>query len=161
MIIRDAMPHDDQHIWMIMLPILRRGETYALPRDWTREEALSYWLSPPHQVYVCESKGNIVGTYFLQPNQKGGGDHIANAGFMVSAEAKGLGVGRAMGIDSLKKCRDQGFCALQFNFVIATNSRALALWQSLGFSIMARIQGGFRHPVIGKVDCFIMIHYLN
>src|SRR6267142_2376176 len=96
MLIRRAAAGDDDAIWAIMEPILRDGETYALPRDTDKKTALGYWRSPEHEDFVAEENGEIVGTYFLRANQKGGGGHVANCGYMTAASATGRGVARAM-----------------------------------------------------------------
>ena len=94
MLIRFAAAGDEDTIWPIMKPILRDGETYALPRDMDKTTALAYWQSAEHEVFVAEENGEIVGTYFLRANQKGGGGHVANCGYMTAASATGRGVAR-------------------------------------------------------------------
>lgn len=146
MLIGIASKGDYDAIWAIMEPIIRAGETYTLPRDMDQESALSYWLSDEHEVFVAEGKGEIVGTYFLQANQPGGGAHVANCGYMTAVPATGRGVARAMCAHSLDRARERGFRAMQFNFVISTNERAVRLWQSFGFEIVGRLPGAFLHP---------------
>jgi ribosomal protein S18 acetylase RimI-like enzyme len=156
MIVRSATDEDRDAIWRILEPVLRAGETYALPRDWGMAEALEYWMAPAHEVFVAEVDGALVGTYFIQANQLGGGDHVANCGYMTAAHATGRGVARAMCAHSLDHARARGFAAMQFNFVVATNERAIRLWQSFGFGIVGRIPGAFRHPKHGFVDALVM-----
>src|ERR671923_815003 len=95
MIVRPATADDRDAIWRIIEPVLRAGETYALPRDWEQAEALEYWMAPAHEVFVVEDGGAIVGTYFLQANQLGAGAHVANCAYMTDAHATGRGVARA------------------------------------------------------------------
>lgn len=156
MLIRPATPADHDAIWAILEPISRAGETYALPRDWDRDTALAYWFAAPHQVFVAEIDGEILGHYFLTPNKLGGGGHVSNCGFMVSPDATGKGVASAMCIHALETAKAQGFRAMQFNFVVSTNERAIALWQRLGFDIVGRLPGAFDHPQLGFVDAFVM-----
>jgi len=151
---------DDPAIWEIIEPVLRAGETYALPRDWTRAQALAYWREPPHQVFVAERDGRILGTYFLTPNQKGGGAHIANCGFMTRQGETGKGIARSMALHALDQARSSGFLAMQFNLVIATNLRAIGLWESLGFKTLARLPEVFAHPHLGYVDALVMYQRL-
>ncbi len=139
-----------------MEPIIRAGETYSLPRDMDKESALAYWLSAEREVFVAEDNGEIVGTYCLQANQKGGGAHVANCGYMTAVSATGRGVARAMCAHSLDRARERGFRSMQYNFVISTNERAVRLWQSFGFVIAGRLPGAFRHPTMGYVDAYIM-----
>ncbi len=156
MLIRLAANGDESAVWAIMEPIIRAGETYSLPREMSKEGALAYWLSTEREVFVAEDNGEIVGTYGLQANQKGGGAHVANCGYMTAVSATGRGVARAMCAHSLDRARERGFRAMQFNFVISTNQRAVRLWQSFGFEIVGRLPGAFEHPTLGYVDAFIM-----
>lgn len=160
MIIRPAHFEDAEPIWDILRPTLRAAETYAVSPDLSREEALAYWLSPAHEVFVAELAGQVLGTYYMRPNQQGGGRHVANCGYMTAPAAQGRGVARAMGEHSLEHARRQGFRAMQFNFVVSTNQRAVALWQRLGFAIAGTLPGAFEHPRLGFVDVFVMFREL-
>ena len=160
MLIRPAVDEDKNAIWAIMEPIIRAGETYTLPRDMERDSALAYWLSPNHEVFVAEESGKIVGTYFLQANQQGGGGHVANCGYMTDVAATGRGIARAMCEHSLGRARGRKFRAMQFNFVISTNERAVRLWQSFEFEIVGRLPAAFLHPTLGYVDAYIMYRTL-
>ena len=143
-----------------MEPIIRAGETYTLPRDMDKEAALAYWRSPEREVFVADDRGEIVGTYCLQANQKGGGAHVANCGYMTATSATGRGVARAMCAHSLDRARERGFRAMQFNFVISSNERAVRLWQSFGFEVVGRLPGAFQHPTRRYVDAYIMYRAL-
>ena len=160
MIIRPYAPEDADAVWSVLEPHIRAGETFALPPDWTREQAIASWCGAPHDTYVAEADGQVVGTYYIQPNQLGGGSHVANGGYATAPGASGKGVARAMCADSLDRARAQGYRAMQFNFVVATNERAVALWQSLGFAILARLPAVFDHPVQGLVDAHVMFRTL-
>jgi ribosomal protein S18 acetylase RimI-like enzyme len=144
----------------VLEPIVRAGETYALPRDWSREAVLAYWYVPGHEVFVAEDDGAVVGTYFLCANHLEGGAHVANAGYATGQHAQGKGIARAMCEHSMDHARNRGFRAMQFNFVIASNVRAVALWQRMGFAIVGRLPGAFRHPTLGDVDAFVMYRSL-
>jgi len=102
----------------------------------------------------------IVGTYILRANQAGPGAHVANAAYMVAKEARGLGVGRNMAEHSLSEARRLGFRAMQFNFVVSTNTSAIHLWQQLGFKIVGTLPGAFRHSKLGYVDVYVMFRSL-
>jgi L-amino acid N-acyltransferase YncA len=161
MLIRPATDADWNAIWAIMEPIIRAGETYPLPRDMDKASALAYWVSAGHEVFVAEENGKIVGTYFLQPNQQGGGGHVANCGYMTAVTANGRGVARAMCEHSLGRARGRRFRAMQFNFVISTNTRAVKLWQSFEFAIVGTLPKAFLHPTLGYVDAFVMYRDLG
>jgi ribosomal protein S18 acetylase RimI-like enzyme len=154
--VRPAQAGDDDAIWGIIGPTIRAGETYTLPRDMSRLAALSYWRSPGHEVFVAEQDGKVLGTYYMRANQQGGGSHVANCGYMTAHEASGQGVARAMCTHSLAHARARGFRSMQFNFVVSTNERAIALWQSFGFEIVGRLAGAFMHPRLGLVDAVVM-----
>ena len=168
--IRPATDADRDAIWNIFHEVVADGETYALDPDIPREDALAYWFAPGTYVYVAEldclkqlSSDRAVrvgGTYILRANQTGGGSHIANAGFMVSESVRGQGIGRAMAEHCLSEARRLGFRAMQFNFVISTNTAAIRLWQELGFEIVGTLPLAFRHPNKGYVDVYVMYRSL-
>jgi ribosomal protein S18 acetylase RimI-like enzyme len=117
-------------------------------------------MSPGHEIFVAEEDGTVLGTYFLQANQSGGGAHVANCGYITAPASSGRGVARAMCAHSLDHARGRGFNAMQFNFVIATNERAIHLWESFGFNTVGRIPAAFRHPALGLVDVLVMHRFL-
>ena len=160
MLIRQSEPRDDDAIWRILEPTFRAGETYPVPRDISREDALAYWRTPGHAVFVAEDAGAIVGTYYLRANNRGGGAHVANCGYVVAPDAFGRGVAQAMCSHSLGEAKSRGFSAMQFNFVIASNERAVRLWQRMGFAIAERLPGAFQHPRLGLVDAYVMLRSL-
>ena len=161
MLIRPASRDvDAAAVWAMLEPTVRAGETYTLPMDISSDDALAYWCAPQREVFVAEQDAQILGTYFLQPNQQGGGSHVANCGYVTAVWATGRGVARAMCVHSLEHARSRGFRAMQFNFVVSTNERAIALWQSVGFRIVGRLPGAFRHPTAGFVDALVMYRSL-
>jgi ribosomal protein S18 acetylase RimI-like enzyme len=158
--VRAATPADAAAIWAILEPTLRAGETYTLPQEMTREAALAWWHAPAHEVFVADENGALVGTYFLRANQQGRGAHVANCGYITAPHASGRGVARAMCAHSLERARARGFRAMQFNFVVSTNARAVRLWQDFGFEIVGRLPSAFQHPTAGFVDAFVMYRLL-
>ncbi len=158
--IRAATPADDAAIADIILPIIRSGEAYALDRDMTAGQALAYWRAAGHSVFVAEIDGRVLGSYYCRANQAGGGRHVANCGYATHAAATGRGIARAMGLHSFDHARAAGFRAIQYNFVIASNVRAVALWLSLGFEQVGRLPGAFDHPTLGEVDALVLYRRL-
>ncbi len=154
--LRPAGPGDDAALWAMLEPVFRAGETYCVPRDVSRAEALAFWRDPPHAAFLAEEGGAALGSYYLMANQRGGGDHVANAGFVTAPGAEGRGVARAMLADAMDRARGQGFRAMQFNFVVASNIRAVATWERAGFAVIGRIPEAFRHPRLGLVDALVM-----
>jgi ribosomal protein S18 acetylase RimI-like enzyme len=160
MIIRLATEADGDAIWSILEPVIRAGETYAFPRDLSRADAMAYWRSPDHVVMVAEDIGVVVGTYYLRANQKGGGAHVANCGYVTDIHFSGRGIARAMCLHSMDLAVAKGFTAMQFNFVVSTNERAVRLWKRLGFDIVGTLPAAFQHPSLGLVDAYIMYRRL-
>lgn len=160
MLIRTATSADRAAIWAILEPVIRAGETYTLDRDMGEDAALAYWFGADKAVFVAEEDGAVLGTYYLRANQAGGGAHVANCGYMTGAAATGRGVARAMALHSFEQAKARGFRAMQFNFVVASNTRAVGLWQSLGFDIVGRVPGAFDHPALGFVDALVMVRVL-
>jgi ribosomal protein S18 acetylase RimI-like enzyme len=181
--IRPATDVDRDAVWNIFHEVVAAGDTYALDPNISREDALAYWFAPDTHTYVAEIKWEsvveadsfpgtamvspkakpnhvIAGTYILRPIQSGGGSHVANAGFMVSASARGQGIGRAMAEHCLSEARRLGFRAMQFNYVISTNTAAIRLWQDLGFEIAGTLTNAFRHSDKGYVDVYVMYRSL-
>jgi GNAT superfamily N-acetyltransferase len=153
---------DWPEIWRLMEPIVRSGETFSWDRDVTEEQARAFWLAAaPGATFVAQDGGGrIVGSAEMAPNHGGGGAHVANAGFMVDEMHGRKGVGRALGEHVIAQAAAAGFRAMVFNAVVATNERAIALWQSLGFQIIATVPEGFRHPTRGYVALHIMYRRL-
>jgi len=179
--IRPATETDRDAIWKIFHEVIAPGDTYALDPNISRQDGLAYWFAQDTHTYVAEGDdvGNdvavpgkpttsptiitvkqILGTYILKPNQSGGGSHVANAGFMVSASARGQGIGRAMAEHCLGEARRLGFRAMQFNYVISTNAAAIRLWKDLGFEIIGTLPDAFDHPEKGYVDVYVMYRSL-
>jgi L-amino acid N-acyltransferase YncA len=160
MIVRPASLSDANAIWTILEPTIRAGETYTLPRNMDRQQALDYWFSTEHTVFVAEEGDEIIGTYYLRVNQRGGGAHVCNCGYMTAAGASGRGVAQTMCTHSLEHAKSLGFRAMQFNFVVSTNERAVHLWHKFGFETVGRLPGAFLHPRLGYVDALVMFRNL-
>jgi GNAT superfamily N-acetyltransferase len=159
-LIRRAKTEDHGPIWRILGPVVRAGETYPLPRDMSQTDAITYWIGPDRETFVAEEEGRLLGTYYLRANQLGGGAHVANCGYMTASDATGRGVARQMCEHSLRHARDRGFRAMQFNFVVSTNERAIQLWQTIGFETVGRLPLAFNHPTCGYVDALVMFRTL-
>ena len=159
--IRRAADHDFEGIWEIFRQVVREGETYAIARDTDREGAREIWIENPTATYVAVKNDQIAGTYYIKTNQSGPGAHVCNAGYMVKADARGHGVGRAMCEHSLLEARRLGYQAMQYNLVVGTNESAIKLWIELGFAIIGTIPKAFNHPRLGLVDAHIMHRFLG
>ncbi len=162
LLIRRATTEDFEQIWPILQAIAASGESYAWPRDVSREQAQALWMGAPGAlVCVAEEEGRILGSSYIKPNQLGGGAHVCNAGYAVAEAARGKGVAAALCEHSQALAREQGFAAMQFNFVVASNEAAVHLWTRLGFETVGRLPEAFQHPRLGRVDALVMFKKLT
>ncbi|CAM3167584.1 GNAT family N-acetyltransferase [Paracoccus nototheniae] len=160
-VIRPATPDDHDAIWDILRPVYRAGETYCIPRDITRDEALADWFAAPFTAFVALAGGRVLGTSHVGRNRAGGGAHVANASFATHPAGRGKGIARALAGHAKSWAQAQGFRAMQFNFVVSTNSDAVHLWQTVGFEVVGRLPEAFLHPQLGPVDALVMFHILK
>lgn len=162
MSIRPALSEDEDAVAAILEPICASGAVFCAPPDGGRAGALAYWGwgRPGTRVFLAEEDGRALGTYYLRANQTGNGGHVANAGYATAPAAQGKGIARAMLAHSLDTAKAAGFRAMQYNFVVATNARAIATWEAAGFEIVGRLPGAFRHPAHGFVDALVMYRTL-
>ena len=160
MLIRPARPDDAAAIWTVIAQTIRAGDTYALDPNLSESDALAYWMGTDRETFVAEENGSVVGTYYMRPNQGGGGAHVCNCGYITRATVTGRGIARQMCQHSLEHGKRRGYRAMQFNFVVSTNERAVKLWRSFGFEIVGRLPLAFHHPVHGYVDAFVMFRAL-
>jgi L-amino acid N-acyltransferase YncA len=160
--IRQATDMDWPGIWRIFRRVVASGDTFSYPPDITEVAAKQLWMMPksaenPRQAtYVVLTDGVIAATAFLKPNAPGLGDHVANAGFMVDPDQGGRGLGRRLAEHILAEARRMNFAAMQFNYVVSSNARAVHLWQSVGFRIIGTLPGAFRHATRGPTDVHVM-----
>jgi len=156
LILRPVRDADRDALWPILRDVIRPGDTYAIDPDISREDMLHLWCDMPAASYVAERDGDILGTYYIKTNQQGGGAHVCNCGYITAPAAQGQGIARAMCVHSQDAARDLGYEAMQFNFVVASNVWAIALWTKLGFETVGRLPSAFRHPEQGLVDALVM-----
>ena len=160
-IIRAYQPSDWPYIWPILQTTFAAGDTYAYAPDSTEAQTHHAWIEYPQATFVAtDDAGNILGTYFIKPNQTGLGDHVCNCGYVVAAAAQGRGVAAAMCEQSQLEAVRLGFLAMQFNLVVSTNERAVRLWKHLGFAVVGSLPGAFRHQKLGRVDALVMFKRL-
>jgi L-amino acid N-acyltransferase YncA len=160
--IRDATAADWERIWPIFEAVVRAGETYAYDMDLDSDAGRALWMeAPPNRVAVAvDDDGTVLGTSKMGANRGGNGAHVATASFMVAEAARGHGVGRALGEDAIAWAAAAGFRSMQFNAVVESNTAAVALWQSLGFTIVGTVPEAFRSPAHGFVGLHVMLRRL-
>ncbi|RDW14598.1 GNAT family N-acetyltransferase [Paracoccus thiocyanatus] len=160
-LIRPATSNDHEAIWAILEPVYRAGETYCIPPDIGRDEALADWFAAPFAVFLAELDGRVLGTSHVGRNRPGPASHVANASFATHPGARGRGIAGALVAHAKDWARAQGFRAMQFNFVVSTNADAVHSWQKAGFDIVGRLPAAFLHPRHGYVDALVMFHDLT
>jgi ribosomal protein S18 acetylase RimI-like enzyme len=158
--IRKAKPADHDQIWEIIRQVISKGDTYVFDPASPKEKMLDFWCSEGKHTYVATIAGKVAGTFLLKDNQPDLGRHIANGAYMVLPDAGGLGIGKAMGEFSIEEARRLGYKAMQFNFVIKSNERAVKLWEKLGFKIIGEIPEAFDHQQNGLTNAYIMYQKL-
>lgn len=161
MLIRTATEADWSAIWPFFREIVEAGETYALPTGLSEAEAIDEWFVGGHTVIVAVdedpgSMGRILGSAHYGPNRPARGSHVSTASFMVAGEAAGRGVGRALGEYVVAAAAADGYRSMQFNAVVETNTAAVALWTSLGFTLVGTVPEAFDHPTEGLVGLHVM-----
>jgi L-amino acid N-acyltransferase YncA len=159
--IRPIREGDWPAVWEFMAPVIRAGDTYPYAMDMTVNGARDMWIEVPAATYVAEdAQGHILGTYYIKPNQPTLGAHVANCGYIVAEQARGMGIATQMCEHSQLEAVKAGYRAMQYNLVVTTNEASVHLWQKLGFAIVATLPGAFRHAELGYVDAYIMFKNL-
>jgi ribosomal protein S18 acetylase RimI-like enzyme len=149
-------------VWPINELVFRAGETYAYSPEITEQEAHKIWIEMPQETYVATAgDGEILGTYYIKPNQPGLGAHVCNCGYIVSESARGQGVASRMCEHSQQVAVELGFRAMQYNLVVSTNEGAIRLWKKLGFEVIGILPEAFKSRSAGYVDALVMYKVLN
>lgn len=159
--IRPMTAADFDGFWPTFQAVVIAQQTYAYDPALTFEQARELWLNYPLHTLVAEEDGVLLGSYYLKANASGPGSHVSNCGYMVTEAARGRGVARLMCEHSQHLARQNGFLAMQFNSVVASNEVAVALWGKLGFDTVGRLPRAYRHARLGLVDCLVMYKWLG
>jgi L-amino acid N-acyltransferase YncA len=159
--IQRAAESDFAAMWQIFQAVIASETTYVFAPQTSYEDAFAYWFGTGVASYVAKDADRIVGMFKLVANQVGLGSHVANAAFMVDPAYAGAGAGSSMGRFCLREAKKAGYLAMQFNFVVSTNTAALSLWQKLGFVVVGTLPKVFRHKDLGYVDACVMHRFLD
>ena len=160
LVIREATEQDIDQVWNIFSKVIAAGDAFVFDPSTPFKDFKKYWFAEHMKTYVAEEGSNIIGSYYIKPNQPGLGSHIANAGYMVDPSQRGKGIGTKMCEHSILQARNLQYRGMQFNIVVSTNSSALKIWKQFGFQIIGTTPGAFRHANLGYVDTHIMFKSL-
>jgi len=156
-LIRPFEETDWPRLWPLLRATFAAGDTYAYAPASSESEIHRAWVEAPRATLVAAGPaGELLGTYFIKPNQPGLGSHVCNCGYVVAPAAQGRGIASAMCRHSQALAIELGYRAMQFNLVVATNERAVRLWQHLGFTVAGRLPGAYAHASLGYVDGLVM-----
>ncbi len=154
--IRKSDADDYDAVWNIIREVIAASDTYVYDPNSSKEKMLNEWFEEHKHTYVALLDDYAAGTFFIKSNQPALGSHVANAGYMTAPAMAGQGIGKAMGEFSLEEAKRLGFKAMQFNFVVKSNERAIQLWKKLGFEIIGEIPEAFNHRRLGLTSAYIM-----
>jgi GNAT superfamily N-acetyltransferase len=148
-VLRALEPADHGALFAEFSRIVAAGEGWPESGSYTREEFRRTWLEIPTEVTVAIVDGRLAGAYLVKPNFVGRGSHIANCGYFVAREWRGIGLGRRLVEHSIERARALGFDAIMFNLVFESNP-ARALYERLGWREIGRIPAA-----VDGEDCFL------
>lgn len=104
---------------------------------------------------MFEQEGKIIGTYYLTTNQDGPAKSVCDCGYMVSSDARDMGIAQEISAHSQGVAVAVGFNAMQLNFFTSITDVAVALRNKLDFDIIGSVPLAFNHPTLRLVDAFI------
>ena len=160
--VRLYLDSDWAGLWRMLEPVFRAGETYPYSPDISASNARAIWVSIPTATFVAtDQNGEVVGSYFLKPNQPSLGAHVCNCGYVVAEHARGQGIASLLCEHSLREAVAQGFRAMQYNLVVSTNESAIRVWKKHGFAVVGTLPSAFRHARLGYVDALVMHRLLG
>jgi len=153
--VRTYRKSDLHQVLAICNDIILHDDSFPWDTPFDENTGSAMLLSQTDVACACTEDGEVVGFYILHPNNIGRCGHIANASYGVKKSARGLGVGKALVLDSLKRTKEHGFIAMQFNAVVSTNTSAIALYRKLGFHQVGVIPNGFQGHDGKKIDTIV------
>lgn len=124
--------------------VVEEGVAFPQTECLTEETGAAFFAQQSHCGVAVDENGTICGMYILHPNNVGRCGHICNASYAVASASRGLHIGEHLVRDCIAQAHALGFRVLQFNAVVATNTRARRLYEKIGFHQLGTIPGGFR-----------------
>lgn len=158
--IRPAKHADLDAMWRIFQEVIAAGDALPFSDDFDVSTFQAHWFGPQPS-YVATNDDGVVGMYRMGANYPGLGSHVASATYLVSPNAQGQGIGRALVQHSLAQAQEGGYLSIQFNYVVSTNAPAVELYKKLGFAIVGTLPKAFRHKQLGLVDTYVMSRFLR
>ena len=131
-------PSEIEHLFVIFSHIVATKDGYPHQPPLTRVDFEATWVKPVSIVVGARLDNRLLGAYYLKPNFFGRAAHIANAGYLVTPDARRRGVARALVEDSIWRAPLVGFDAIQFNLVFESNP-ARSLYEELGWRVTGRV----------------------
>lgn len=169
-LIRPATAQDLAAMWAIFHAVAARGDALPFDERFPRADFEAQW-GAAGSAWVAQTDASepdasgvdasVVGMYRSATNHAGRGAHVASATYLVAPEAQGRGIGRALVAHSLARARQAGFAAMQFNYVVSSNTAAVALYRKFGFRVVGVLPRAFRHAQLGNIDAWVMYRELD
>jgi L-amino acid N-acyltransferase YncA len=141
-IVREFRQEDLPALIDIWNTVIVEGNAYPQLTELNERSAEALFSSQSYTGVAAEGE-EVLGLYFLHPNNVGRCGHIANASYAMRKDLRGKGVGELLVRDSLAKGRELGFKLMQFNAVVSTNYSAIHLYEKIGFKRIGVVPGGF------------------
>jgi len=158
--IRQATATDFEAMWHIFRSAIATGDALPFSDGFSAETFRTHWFTS-QTAYVAVVESRVVGMYKMGANYPDRGSHVASATYAVLPAAQGKGIGQALVNHSLATARSEGFMAMQFNYVVSTNTPAVALYKKLGFVVAGTLPKAFKHRDLGLVDAYVMYRFLE
>lgn len=159
-IVRKYTQNDIADLRAIWNHVVEEGNSFPQNEPMDGQQAEHFFAEQSYTGVAQEpDTGEIVGLYILHPNNIGRCGHIANTSYAVKEGQRGKHIGERLVKDSMAVAASLSFRILQFNAVVATNKRAIHLYEKLGFTPLGAIPGGFKMNDNTYVD--IIPFYIN
>jgi ribosomal protein S18 acetylase RimI-like enzyme len=136
---------DKEQFYAIFQEVIESGCSFPHQSS-SMEDFERCFFAPGSSLYICRLGEEVVGGFYLKSNFPGRAAHIANAAYMVKKSARGKGLGKLLVEASLALAKEMGYKAMQYNLVLSENKAAIALYESLGFTIIATIPEAICKP---------------
>ncbi len=145
--IRVAREEDAASIVALLNPIIQAG-TYTIMNELcSMQDQVDFIRAFPERgvfnAAVCEQSGQVLGIQDVQPISidTGALDQVGQISTFVRLDAHRQGIGRALSQTTLEQAKRLGFGKLTAA-IRADNPRALAFYQSQGFTVIGMVPSG-------------------